>query len=124
MTITGSIARSRANGKGRESSAASLEPDDQALADERRLMSQPMTADLSDVNPKILAGAVAAAFERKAFKLPCGCVPGVGMCLEKRDLTERIRKAKRRAAVRGDRKPLRAAMAEYHAHIDEMTEAL
>lgn len=112
------IARLRANGKGRESSV--IEPDDQTLADERRLMAQPPTADLSGVNPKILAGAVAAAFAGKPFKLSCGCVPGVGMCLQQRDLAERIRKAKRRAAVRGDREPLRAAMAEYHAHIDEV----
>lgn len=71
------------------------------------------------MDPKALAGAVVAGMGGKTFSLPCGCKPGIGMCLGKRDLAERIRRAKRRAAVRGDRGPLLEARAELAEHLAE-----
>lgn len=81
-----------------------------------RVMGKRRTADLSGADQKTMASTIASAFRGKAHKLPCGCVPGLGLCQEKSDLAERIRRAKRRAAVRGDRKPLEQAMAEARGH--------
>lgn len=117
MTIRGSIARERANGKGRDLSG--IEPDTQALEDERRLVAQPMTRDLSGMDPGVLANAIATGLGGETIKLACGCKPGIGVCFGQRDLAERIRRGKRRATVRGDRGPLREAEEELRAHLAE-----